>query len=129
MSILVIVSFIAASGMQRSYAADHRPDSITITKTSIGPLLADKNGMTLYIFDKDQTDQSVCYGKCAKTWPILIADENAMPIGDFDIIIRKDDIRQWTYKGQPLYLWHKDKKTGDITGDNVRDIWHVISVK
>jgi predicted lipoprotein with Yx(FWY)xxD motif len=32
---------------------------------------------------------------------------------------------QWAYNGRPLYLWQKDKKPGDVTGDGVGGVWHV----
>ena len=31
---------------------------------------------------------------------------------------------QWAYDGKPLYLWIKDTKPGDMTGDGVNDVWH-----
>jgi len=30
------------------------------------------------------------------------------------------------FKGRPLYLWSKDQKPGDMTGDGFNGIWHVI---
>ncbi|MGH8843295.1 MAG: hypothetical protein ACREX1_11465, partial [Advenella sp.] len=39
---------------------------------------------------------------------------------------RDGDQSQWAYKGQPLYLFKKDSKPGDMTGDGVKDVWHVI---
>jgi predicted lipoprotein with Yx(FWY)xxD motif len=32
----------------------------------------------------------------------------------------------WAHKGKPLYLWSKDQKPGDITGDGFNGIWHVV---
>ena len=32
--------------------------------------------------------------------------------------------RSWAYKGWPLYLWIKDTKPGDTTGDGVGGVWH-----
>jgi predicted lipoprotein with Yx(FWY)xxD motif len=41
------------------------------------------------------------------------------------VIVRDDGSRQWAYKGKPLYLWVKDHKPGDTTGDGFRGVWHV----
>ena len=40
-------------------------------------MLTAKNGMTLYVFDKDKGDQSSCYDDCAVKWPPYVgtADE------------------------------------------------------
>ena len=32
---------------------------------------------------------------------------------------------QWADEGQPLYTYAKDKKPGDVKGDNVGSVWHV----
>jgi predicted lipoprotein with Yx(FWY)xxD motif len=92
-------------------------------------VLTDMNGMTLYTFDKDvQGQASNCYdegdSKCATNWPPLFADANAKAEGDFTIIDRKDGTKIWAYKGWPLYLWIKDAKPGDTTGDGVGGVWH-----
>lgn len=91
-------------------------------------VLTDAKGMTLYTFDKDQPGVSNCYdagdSKCATNWPPLMAAADAMPEGDFTIVERKDGTRMWAYKGWPLYLWIKDMKPGDMTGDGVGGVWH-----
>ena len=56
---------------------------------------------------------------------LLVAAADAQPEGDYTIITRDDGTRQWAYKGKPLYLWVKDAKAGDVTGDNVNNVWHV----
>ena len=44
--------------------------------------------------------------------------------GDLTIITRDDGGKQWAYKGKPVYLYAKDAKAGDKTGDNFKDVWH-----
>ncbi|MNH42286.1 Secreted repeat [compost metagenome] len=41
-------------------------------------------------------------------------------------IKRDDGSMQWAYKGKPVYTFVKDKKAGDMTGDGMKDVWHVI---
>ena len=94
-------------------------------KTSAGPALTDSKGMTLYVFDKDSGDASACYDKCAANWPPLLAPAGAKAEGDFGLITRTDGTMQWTYYGKPLYLWIKDAKPGDATGDGFNGVWHV----
>jgi hypothetical protein len=33
---------------------------------------------------------------------------------------------QWADGGKPLYTYVKDKKPGDVAGDNFENIWHVV---
>ena len=91
-------------------------------------VLTDDKGMTLYTFDKDKDvpGKSACNGACAENWPPLKASASSQPTGDWTIVARDDGTKQWAYKGKPVYLWVKDKKPGDKTGDGVKDVWHVV---
>ena len=86
-------------------------------------VLVGPNGMTLYIFDKDTGDKSVCNGGCATNWPPFMAAETDKPAGDFTLVTRDDGKKQWAAKGWPLYYWAKDSKPGDKTGDGVNGAW------
>ncbi|CAM4397553.1 Lipoprotein [Bordetella tumbae] len=94
-------------------------------KTQDG-MLVDNAGMTLYTFDKDTDGKSACYDQCAKAWPPVMASADAKAQGDLSIITRDDGAKQWAYKGKPLYLFVKDKNPGDKTGDNVKEVWHIV---
>ncbi len=87
--------------------------------------LTNATGMTLYTFDKDSGGKSACNGPCAANWPPLMATDGDQASGDYSVITRDDGSKQWAYKGKPLYLWVKDRKPGDKTGDGVNKIWHV----
>lgn len=91
-------------------------------------VLTNAAGMTLYTFDKDTSGsgKSACNGPCATNWPPLMAAADAKASGDYSIITRDDGSKQWAYKGMPLYLWSKDGKPGDRTGDGVNNVWHVV---
>jgi predicted lipoprotein with Yx(FWY)xxD motif len=97
----------------------------TIADTSKGKALVDSKGMTLYVFDKDTTGTSNCNDQCATNWPPLMAAAGAKASGQWTVVTRKDGMTQWTYKGMPLYTFHKDAKAGDVTGDGVNNVWHI----
>jgi predicted lipoprotein with Yx(FWY)xxD motif len=90
-------------------------------------VLTNRAGMTLYTFDKDATGagKSACNGPCAANWPPLMAGADAKASGDYTIVTRDDGGKQWAYKGKPLYLWIKDSKPGDMTGDGFNKVWRV----
>ena len=94
-------------------------------KTQDG-VLVNSAGMTLYTFDKDTAGKSACNDQCAKIWPPVAAPADAKPMGDMTVITRDDGSKQWAYKGKPVYLYAKDTKPGDKTGDNFKEVWHVI---
>ena len=93
-----------------------------------GGLLVNTSGMTLYTFDNDVpgSGKSKCNGPCAALWPPALAAADSKPEGDLTIVTRDDGAKQWAYKGKPIYLYSADKKAGDATGDNFKDVWHVV---
>jgi len=101
-------------------------DPAKIVETAKGKILADVKGMTLYSFDKDAGGKSNCNDKCASQWPPLQAAADSKAAGDWTIVARDDGTKMWAYKGHPLYTFVKDKKAGDVTGDNV-DGFHTVS--
>ena len=92
-----------------------------------GALVA-PSGMTLYTFDKDAANsgKSTCNGPCAALWPPLMATAADQPAGAYSIVTRDDGARQWAYKGKPVYTYKADQKAGDRSGDNFKDMWHII---
>ena len=105
-------------------ADDYAGGAIKSVEMGGKEMLTDANGMTLYFFDKDTAGVSNCYDDCAANWPPLFADAGAAADGDYTIIDRTDGTKMWAYKGKPLYLWVKDTKPGDTTGDGVGGVWH-----
>jgi len=118
-STAAILSFTIAGA---AIAAGHIP--VNQYETSLGKVLADKNNMTLYTFDKDTKGVSNCYNDCAVNWPPLFADEHEHE-GDYSVVDRTDGTKVWAYKGQPLYSWVGDTEPGDVNGDGVGGVWHV----
>jgi predicted lipoprotein with Yx(FWY)xxD motif len=92
----------------------------------MGGVMTSTAGMTLYTFDKDAGGKSACNGPCAGNWPPLMAGAEAKGSGDWSVVARDDGSKQWAYKGKPLYLWSKDQKPGDMTGDGFNGLWHVV---
>lgn len=98
--------------------------------TAAGTILTGPNGLTLYTYDNDTPGVSNCYGNCAVNWPPFYVGENAaMADADWTIVQRNDDAPMWAYKGQPLYYWRNDTATGDMTGDGVGGVWHIVVVE
>ncbi|MEZ5886625.1 MAG: hypothetical protein R3D56_07075 [Paracoccaceae bacterium] len=97
--------------------------------TSAGEVLTNKDGMTLYTFDKDSDGVSACYDDCAAKWPPYTAAADAVAEGDYGMIERTDGTRQWTYDGKPLYTYAEDTKAGDVMGDGKNGVWHVVKAE
>lgn len=97
---------------------------------TLGRILTDSEGMTLYIFTGDEPGTSLCIGQCAVIWPPLTVDngdvtaDNDVP-GTFATIEREDGTLQVTYNGRPLYTYANDAAAGDTTGQGVNNVWFV----
>lgn len=123
------LGFVAASTLIFSLsgtasAEDYGP--MKVANTSMGKVLTDANGMTLYTYDKDEKGKSNCSGECAEYWPPAKATASDKPVGDLTIIKRDDGSMQWADDGKPLYTFAKDKKPGDMTGDKMKGVWHAV---
>lgn len=105
-------------------ADDYAGGAIKTMASDKGEVLTDAEGMTLYIFDKDEAGKSNCYDQCAMNWPPLMAAADAAAEGEFTLVERLDGSKQWAHDGMPLYLWKNDQKPGDMTGDGVGGAWH-----
>jgi predicted lipoprotein with Yx(FWY)xxD motif len=42
------------------------------------------------------------------------------------VIIRTDGTKQFAWNSMPLYYYSKDAKAGDLTGDGVGGVWHLV---
>jgi predicted lipoprotein with Yx(FWY)xxD motif len=101
--------------------ADGQPATVGTANTSLGTILVDSKGDTLYLFGKDSGTSSACFGACATAWPPLRATGkptagtgvNAAMLGTTS---RSDGGAQAAYNGHPLYLFAGDTKPGDTNG-------------
>jgi predicted lipoprotein with Yx(FWY)xxD motif len=106
-------------------------DTVRLMDTSLGKVLTDAEGLTLYFFVTDLAGEgtSTCYGRCAELWPIFSV-ENVLvspPLraSDFSSITRTDGSKETTYRGWPLYSWWNDTKPGDVLGEGIGKVWYV----
>lgn len=118
---------LALSAMTLVACAAMSSGAPTATRnTSLGNILTDSAGMTLYIFTRDTVGVSNCSGGCAASWPPFMAADGAKASGKFSLVTRSEGGQQWAYDGMPLYYWVGDSKPGDVTGQGVNNVWFVI---
>jgi predicted lipoprotein with Yx(FWY)xxD motif len=99
------------------------------TNPTLGKILTDNQGRTLYTYANDKSGTSTCTGQCAATWPPVTATNIPQApsgaSGTFSLITRPDGTQQLAYNGQPLYYYSKDTKPGDTSGQGVGGAWRV----
>jgi predicted lipoprotein with Yx(FWY)xxD motif len=78
-----------------------------------GSILGDRRGQAVYLFDKERSGESECYGDCARAWPPVLT--KGRPVAGKGVrrrllgtTRRRNGRRQVTYAGQPLYYYVDD---------------------
>jgi predicted lipoprotein with Yx(FWY)xxD motif len=103
--------------------------TVEVAETSLGEVLTDGDGMTLYLFTQDQEGQSSCEDDCLAAWPPLEGEATAGDGVDESLlgtIERSDGSTQATYNGHPLYYFAQDAEEGDVAGQGVNDVWWAV---
>jgi predicted lipoprotein with Yx(FWY)xxD motif len=113
---------IAAAAVLPGTAAATQGASVKVASSSLGRILVDGKGKTLYLWAHDHGSTSTCNGKCAKYWPPLVTSgKPAAAAGARAALLgtsrRADGRMQVTYKGHPLYSFAGDKRAGDVKGE------------
>ena len=103
---------------------------VGVAETSLGEVIVDPEGMTLYGFTVDDPGVSNCYDACAQAWPPLAGDT---PVGDgldeslFSTTERNDGTTQLVMGDWPLYYFAGDTAPGDVNGQEVQGVWFVVT--
>ena len=109
--------------------------TVDLRTVSLGQILVDAQGRTLYLFEADKGGKSNCEGPCATAWPPLLS--TGAPRADtgasaslLGTTARGDGTTQVTYAGHPLYYYVGDKAPGDTTGQDIDQFgakWYVLA--
>ena len=97
---------------------------VSAASTSLGTILVDGSGRTLYLFEKDQPNQSACAGACAAAWPVdqtsgTPTAGSGVTASMLGTIKRGDNTTQVTYNQHPLYYFQGDSGAGQHNGQGI----------
>jgi predicted lipoprotein with Yx(FWY)xxD motif len=130
-TLIVAIAAVAAVGAGASSGSA----TVKSRSTSLGTILVDAKGRTLYLFEKDHGGKSACSGACAKNWPPLLTKGTPKVAGSarkakLGTTRRADGGTQVTYAGHPLYTFVVDAgKPGSTKGEGVEAFgaeWYVV---
>src|SRR3954469_12090409 len=124
----------AAAPSSTATAAANGP-ALALRSTSLGRVIVDAHGRTLYAFGHDLKNKSRCSGACASNWPPALSPAKprvgaGISKAKLRVIKRFDGGRQLSFAGHPLYRYIADRKPGDVNGqglDFFGGIWYVVS--
>lgn len=103
-----------------------------IHNDKLGDILADANGMVVYIHTMDDLDHSNCTGGCLQAWPAVTTRETPQAGRGVDpallgVVSTLDGRNIVTYNHFPLYYSSSDIIAGSTAGQAVDGTWYTIA--
>ncbi|MEU4295107.1 hypothetical protein AB0E63_43390 [Kribbella sp. NPDC026596] len=107
---------------------------IKTDRSDFGVMLFDSAGQAIYLFDKEKSATSACYGACAEAWPPVLTKAAPKALGEVKQALlgttrRTDGTNQVTYGGHPLYFYAHESKN-EVKCHNVAGfggLWLVVT--
>jgi predicted lipoprotein with Yx(FWY)xxD motif len=134
----VVLVTVLASGALAAPSSQSSSLVQVATNSTLGRILVNAQGMTLYTLSTEAGGSVQCTGSCLQAWPPLVlaagASTPTLPAGTpgtLGVITRQDVGQQVTYNGFPLYMYSGDSKAGDTNGEGVPQspgTWHAAKV-
>jgi predicted lipoprotein with Yx(FWY)xxD motif len=102
------------------------PSRFTVVQTFQGRMLVTDDGFSVYALDGDQPGKSICEASCLTEWEPVLAPQSAQPRGEWTISERSPGVRQWVFRGGPLYSHILDRRYRSIHSLQGSDVpgWH-----
>ena len=110
--------------------------ALAVATTSLGPVLVDSKGLTVYLLTADTPGHSTCSAQCLQYWPIVAAPSGTgmSPVPGISAALTTSTSTSGASMvaagGWPLYTFVKDQAPGDVTGEGVKTFggtWYAVS--
>lgn len=97
--------------------------TVVLDESEFGKMLYDAGNQAIYVFERDTSQESVCYGECAAAWPPVVSAGEPVAGKGVDASLlgttaRRDGSLQVTYGGKPLY-YYAHEGPGEVLCHNV----------
>jgi predicted lipoprotein with Yx(FWY)xxD motif len=106
---------------------------VKVGESDYGPILFDGDDQAIYLFGRENSSRSECYGACAEAWPPVLTQGAVRARGETEQRLigttrRRDGTTQVTYSSHPLYHY-SDNPRGQVLCQNVEEfggLWLVL---
>ena len=101
---------------------------VAVGNSSLGQVLTDKTGLTLYYFKPEAGGKLVCdTGACVATWPLATVSGSPSAgsglSGQLTTISGPNGQMELAYNSWPLHTYSGDKSPGDVKGQGIGGQW------
>ncbi len=113
----------AAVGRRPIGPSPNVPPAFDVKPHATGRLVVTRDSKSVYTWDGDEPDKSNCHGACVEQWAPVVAGALAVPQGEWKIIERSPGVKQWSFRGKPLYTHVADRRLRSLEGSDTPG-WH-----
>lgn len=92
------------------------PGQFVVQTTMGGRLVTTFEGWSIYTFDGDGKKKSNCHDECLNEWTPVLAPASATRVGEWETFERTPGVKQWAFRGRPVYEHRTDLKIGSMDG-------------
>jgi len=107
-----------------------------VSHGSLGKILVNGAGKTVYIYTSDPANKVTCTGGCASVWPWVTVPKGTKPKGGPGVkdlgTVSTGGKLVVTWNKHPLYTYALDTGAGVVNGNGVKEgtgIWYAATVK
>jgi predicted lipoprotein with Yx(FWY)xxD motif len=120
------------SALAASAALASSTSAISTARTSLGTVLVNSKGLTLYLFEGDSGSKLACNGGCLKAWPPISGSAVAKGAVQASMLgtVKRGSGTQVTYGRHPLYTFSGDSRAGQVNGEGLKlngKFWYAVS--
>jgi predicted lipoprotein with Yx(FWY)xxD motif len=134
LALAALIAVAAAVLAVAAAGATSRAPALRLRSTSLGRVIVDSHGRTLYMLTHDRRDKSRCYHGCSAVWPPAAARRRArvghgLKQRKLTVIRRRGGGRQLAFAGHPLYRYAGDSGAGEVNGEGIHSfggVWYAL---
>ena len=129
---------LSACGAGTTTAPDAAPQATTggasglhVASTSLGRVLVDGSGRTVYLLTADGHNLSTCSSSCLQFWPAVAPGSHTGVTGQVGSTATPGGPMTATVAGHPVYTFSQDHASGDVNGEGLQEFggtWYAVSV-
>ena len=127
---------LSAAALPSAAGASGRTTLKLVSHGSLGKILVNGAGRTVYIYTSDPANKVTCTGGCASVWPWVTVPKGTKPQGGSGVkdlgTVSTGGKLVVTWNKHPLYTYALDTGAGVVNGDGVKEgtgIWYAATVK